>query len=202
MPSFTDLTTAEIFLMGLNLLGACFAFAVTLRARRRLYARMGMADAVRLLGWVILAGMLSACSAQKKGGGGQVEKPQSSTVPTKGGSAGGGRKTTVELTATPLDRYIREVREQVEKKWSIYLHVRRREGLAAGYLQLVFYVNKKGKVESLEVVNDKESNPLLTGITLRAIKDADIPRMPVDVLPLLPKNDPERLKIQYDALIC
>ena len=43
--------------------------------------------------------------------------------------------------------------------------------------------------------------PLLTKLTLRAIKDAEIPAMPADVIPLLPKNDRERLKIHYDALI-
>ena len=42
---------------------------------------------------------------------------------------------------------------------------------------------------------------VLTLFILRVIKDVEIPRMPVEVMPLLPKNDPERLKIEYDALI-
>ena len=46
-----------------------------------------------------------------------------------------------------------------------------------------------------------DSNPLHTEFTLQAIKDAEIPPMPADVIPLLPKNDRERLKIQYDVLI-
>lgn len=116
---------------------------------------------------------------------------------------GGANPRTIimgKLTSTPLDRYYRKVTGQVEKKWNIYLHLRR-DGLTKGYLQLVFYVNKKGKVEGLKVINDKESTPLLTEITLRAIKDAKIPPMPADVIPLLPVEDRERLKIQYDALI-
>jgi hypothetical protein len=46
-----------------------------------------------------------------------------------------------------------------------------------------------------------DSHPMLAELTLQAIKDAEIPAMPADVIPLLPKNDRERLKIQYDAAI-
>ena len=73
--------------------------------------------------------------------------------------------------------------------------------VSAGSLKAEFYVNKNGKVEGLRVIDDKKSNKVLTEFTLQAIKDADIPRMPVDVLPLLPMNDPERLKIEYNVLI-
>jgi hypothetical protein len=90
MPSFTELTTAEFFLMGLNMLGACFALVVTMEARRRLAARVSLPRAV--------------------------------------------------------------------------------EG------------------------SDEESYMPLTEITLHAIKDAEIPPMPADVIPLLPVEDPERLK--------
>ena len=120
--------------------------------------------------------------------------PQTKGTPLKRGEA------SVDAADTPLGRYEREVRGEVERKWHIYLHLRR-DGLNKGYLQLVFYVNKKGKVERLKVINDKESTPFLTEITLRAIKDAKIPPMPADVIPLLPKTDPECLKIQYDVLI-
>ncbi len=44
------------------------------------------------------------------------------------------------------------------------------------------------------------SNPLHTEFTLQVIQDAEIPPMPADVIPLLPKNDRERLKIHYDAV--
>ena len=75
----------------------------------------------------------------------------------------------MDAAETPLGRYYRQVTGQVEKKWHVYLHLRR-DGATAGYLQIVFYVNKKGKVESLRVVNDKESNPILTELTVRAMK--------------------------------
>ena len=77
----------------------------------------------------------------------------------------------------------------------------RRDGVTYGSLEITFYVNKKGKVEDLKVVNDKESNPILTGFTIRAIRDAEIPPIPADVLPSLPMNDQERLKVEYNVLI-
>lgn len=58
-----------------------------------------------------------------------------------------------------------------------------------------------GAMENPRVVDDKYSYRALTLFTLRAIKDADIPRMPLDVIPSLPMNDPERFKIEYNALI-
>ncbi len=122
--------------------------------------------------------MLPGCTTQKRGGG----------------AAGADEKES------PKERYIRLVKGQVEKKWSSYSKLRR-DGLTYGRLEIVFYVTKKGKVEDVRIVNDKESNPILTGFTLRAIQDADIPLMPVDVIPSLPMNDPERLKIEYNVLI-
>ena len=119
---------------------------------------------------------------------------------TKGSVANRGKEAAVDAAETPLGRYYRQVTGQVEKKWHVYLHLRR-DGATAGYLQIVFYVNKKGKVESLRVVNDKESNPILTELTVRAIQDAEIPPMPADVVPSLPMNEPDRLKVEYDALI-
>ncbi len=119
---------------------------------------------------------------------------------TKGSNSNRGKEISVDAANTPLGRYYRQVTGEVEKKWHVYLKLRR-AGVNAGYLQLVFYVNKKGKVEGLKVINDKESTPLLAEITLQAIKDAEIPPMPADVIPLLPVEDRERLKIHYDALI-
>ena len=119
---------------------------------------------------------------------------------TKGSNSNRGKEVSVDAANTPLGRYYRQVTGEVEKKWHVYLKLRR-AGVTAGYLQLVFYVNKKGKVEGLKVINDKESTPLLAEITLQAIKDAEIPPMPADVIPLLPVEDRERLKIQYDALV-
>ena len=137
----------------------------------------GMPHRGRVLGMTAagLGCMLSACSTPTKGGRGTVK-------------------------GTAKERYIQTVRGEVQKKWRIYSMLRR-DGVTYGKLQVDFYVNKQGKVEGLQIVNDKESNPILTGFTLQAIKDAEIPPMPADVIPSLPMNDPERLKIHYDVLI-
>lgn len=126
--------------------------------------------------------------------------PFTRTSQTKGSIANRGLEASVDAEATPKGRYIRQVLGEVERKWHLYCKLRR-DGVTYGHLQVTFYVNKKGKVEGLKVVDDKESNPILTGLTLQAIKDATIPPMPPEVVPSLPMNDQERLKIEYNALI-
>ena len=101
---------------------------------------------------------------------------------------------------TPLTRYNKLVISQVERKWHAYLHLRP-DARTPGELQLVFYVNQKGKVEGLKVINDKHSTPMLTEVTKRAVEDAEIPPIPADVIPLLPKEDPKRLKIAFNVLL-
>ncbi|MGV3661359.1 MAG: hypothetical protein ACO1TE_14320 [Prosthecobacter sp.] len=119
---------------------------------------------------------------------------------TKGTISNRGSAPAVDAEESPKGRYIRQVTGQVEKKWHLY-RLLRRDGVTAASLEITFYVNKKGKVEDLRIVNDKESNPVLTGFTLQAIKDAEIPPMPAEVLPSLPMNDQERLKVEYNVLI-
>ncbi len=126
--------------------------------------------------------------------------PFTRTSQTKGTISNRGTENSVDAEDSPKGRYIRQVTGQVEKKWHIYRTLRR-DGVTYGSLKITFFVNKKGKVEDLRVVNDKESNPVLTGFTLQAIRDAEIPPIPADVLPSLPMNDQERLKIEYNVLI-
>ena len=126
--------------------------------------------------------------------------PFTRTTQTKGMISNRGSQSSVDAEETPKGRYIRQVLGQVEKKWHIY-RLLRRDGVTYGSLEIIFYVNKKGKVENLRVINDKESNPILTSFTLQAIKDAEIPTMPADVIPSLPMNDQGRLKIEYNVLI-
>lgn len=126
--------------------------------------------------------------------------PFTRTTQTKGTISNRGSAASVDAEESPKGRYIRQVTGQVEKKWHVY-RLLRRDGVTYGSLEVVFYVNKSGKVEGLRVVNDKDSNPILTSFTLQAIRDAQIPPMPADVIPLLPMNDQERLKIEYNVLI-
>lgn len=185
--------------MGLMVLGALSAAGVC----KRVWLRLRL---LSLTAVAVFVGMLSAHAAPP-------EKPNPKGLPM----AEDTRKTPpltqmmedadkdrlpqeTKQEETPKERYIRQVTGLVEKKWHIYIKLRR-DGVTTGSLQLVFYVNKKGKVESLRILDDKKSNKVLTEITLQAIKDAEIPPIPADVIPWLPKNEPERLQIHYDALI-
>lgn len=102
--------------------------------------------------------------------------------------------------APAVARYSKLVISQVERKWHAYLHLRKGD-LTTGELQLVFYVNLKGKVEGLKVINDKKSTPVLTELTKCAIMDAEIPPIPADVIPLLPEEDPKRLKMEFNVVL-
>ena len=122
------------------------------------------------------------------------------TEPKDSKSTKGETKAVAKDDKTAKGRYARVVFAQVDKKLKAYQQERVKD-VSAGSLTAEFYVNKKGRVEDLRVLDDKKSNKLLTEFALQAIKDSEIPAMPADVIPLLPKNDRERLKIQYDAVI-
>jgi outer membrane biosynthesis protein TonB len=120
------------------------------------------------------------------------------SVPFEGGGAdqaGGGA-----ADSTPKGQYIRKVKQAVEKKWHLYRALGR-ERLSPGALLVQFYVNKEGKVEDFKRVEDKESNDWLNDSTARAIRDAEIPPIPPEVLETLPIMDKQRLKIEYNVLI-
>lgn len=108
-------------------------------------------------------------------------------------------QSQVEAQRTPRARYTRLVTTTLERKWSP--DQLKRKGVLGGILLVEFYVNEQGKVEDLLVLDDRDSNRALTEFTLQAIRDAEIPPMPADVIPLLPKKDRGRLKIEYHVLI-
>ena len=126
--------------------------------------------------------------------------PFTRTSENKGAISNRGTEDAVDAEGSPKGKYIRAVTSQVEKKWHLYRALRR-DMVSPGSLQLEFYVNAKGKVENLRIVNDRESNTLLSEFTVRAIRDAEIPQMPREVKELLPIMDKQRLKIEYKVLI-
>jgi hypothetical protein len=126
--------------------------------------------------------------------------PFTRTSENKGTISNRGTEDAVDAEGSPKGRYIRSVTSQVEKKWHLY-RVLKRDAVTFGSLKVVFYVNRKGKVEDLRIINDRESNPLLSEFTVRAIRDAEIPPMPKDVIDILPVLDKQRLKIEYNVLI-
>lgn len=104
----------------------------------------------------------------------------------------------VNAAETPMGKYMRSVTASVEKKWHVY---RKKYGDAVtfGNLKLRFFVTKEGKPEDFEVLSKPdEADVRMADFTLRAIKDAEIPPIPADLLPIL---EGERVEIEYDVLI-
>lgn len=126
--------------------------------------------------------------------------PFTRTSENKGTISNRGTEDAVDAEGSPKGKYIRAVTSQVEKKWHLYRALRR-DMVSPGSLQVEFYVNAKGKVENLRIVNDRESTTLLSEFTVRAIRDAEIPAMPREVIDMLPIMDKQRLKIEYNVLI-
>jgi hypothetical protein len=126
--------------------------------------------------------------------------PFTRTSENKGTISNRGTEDAVDAEGSPKGKYIRSVTSQVEKKWHLYRALRR-DMVSPGSLQVEFYVNAKGKVENLRIVNDRESNALLSEFTVRAIREAEIPPMPREVEDMLPIMDRQRLKIEYNVLI-
>lgn len=131
----------------------------------------------RLLGMaVVLMGMLCACS-----------------TPGNGGMAEPGAGAAVSAKETPKERHVRLVFEEVQKKWSLY---RTRLGNKGAFwsLNVEFYVNEQGEVESIHVHNDRETHEDLARYAVRAIQEAEIPPMPGDVIAGLKGRDRGRLR--------
>lgn len=104
----------------------------------------------------------------------------------------------VNAAETPMGKYMRAVTASVEKKWHVY-RKQHADAVTFGNLKLRFFVTKAGKPEDIEVLSKPdEADVRMTDFTLRAIKDAEIPPIPTDLLPML---EDERVEIEYDVLI-
>lgn len=103
----------------------------------------------------------------------------------------------VDAEQTPMGVFMRHVTGAVESKWHHYR--RQKDAVAAGTLKVRFYVNKAGKAEDMSIISDlSDADPRMAEFTLQAIRDADLPSIPSDLMPML---DGERVKIEYDVVI-
>lgn len=103
----------------------------------------------------------------------------------------------LDLKETPTNRYGKLVVGRVKRQWTLYLM--QSKVPAVGVLDVVFYVNSQGKVENLEATPQKGCDPGLTALTVRAVRDAEIPPMPAEVRSALSGKNRGRLKILYHA---
>lgn len=124
--------------------------------------------------------------------------PLTRTSTVRGTISNRGSEDAVDAERTPLGSYMRGVTSSVEKKWHLY-RMLKKDAVTYGSLRVRFFVQKNGRVEDLKIISDpRDADPRLADFTLRAIKDAEIPPIPADLLPLL---EGERVKIEYDVLI-
>lgn len=107
-------------------------------------------------------------------------------------------QAAVNAAETPMGKYMRSVTAAVEKKWHLYRR-QNADAVTFGNLKLRFFVTRTGKPEAFEVLSaPTEADPRMADFTLRAIRDAEIPPIPADLLPML---EQERVEIEYDVLI-
>ncbi len=106
-------------------------------------------------------------------------------------------KITGLKKVTPTDDYAKLVLGRVERQWTLYLL--RSPVRAAGELDAIFYVNSQGKVAELTAMPQPGCDPALKELTLRAIRDAEIPPMPAEVRRALSGNNNGRLKAIFHA---
>jgi len=122
--------------------------------------------------------------------------PETRTSKQNGGVSKQGDEDAVNAVGSPSGRYMREVTGAVEKRWGI-LRLEKGDFIQPGKLRLHFYVNKQGKPEGLEVISG-DAKALLREFSMRAVKEANIPRIPQDLLPIL---DQGRFEIEYDIVV-
>lgn len=104
----------------------------------------------------------------------------------------------VDAEATPLGKYIQEVKGTIGKKWHLYVQLGK-DSVSYGRVSFRFYVDEKGTPQDLEILSDaKDADPRMRELTLRAILDAKMPPIPSDLLPTL---DDGRVWINYEAII-
>lgn len=103
---------------------------------------------------------------------------------------------SVDAIATPMGRYKKAVQDAIAEKWHRYRRDKA-DAVTWGILKIEFFVDPSGQVRDLEITKN-EANAMLTDFSLRAIRDAELPPMPADVVASVGDRG---LLIQYDIII-
>jgi len=113
------------------------------------------------------------------------------TVANKGDDA-------LDLERTPFGGYVGHVFSALEKKWQVY-RLLKKDAVTIGSMSVRFFVNKNGRVEDLKITSDPgNADPRFRELALRAIKDAELPPIPAELLPTL---EAERVRVDYEFVI-
>lgn len=104
-------------------------------------------------------------------------------------------ENAVDAEKTAMGEYKQAVRNAVAKKWHRYRA--EKEGTVIwGMLKLTFRVDRNGEVQQLQITKN-EANATLLDISLRAIRESDLPSMPPGVAE---EAGEEGLEIRYDII--
>jgi outer membrane biosynthesis protein TonB len=102
----------------------------------------------------------------------------------------------VNAVGTPLGRYRKELYDAVGSRW--YYYVGRSQDLVSiGTAQVVFSVDRSGRVKNLRVVQNS-SNEAFANVCLQSVLEVQLPAMSADVADTLP---PEGLEEEMSFTI-
>lgn len=107
------------------------------------------------------------------------------------GSIGRRGTTALDVEDSPLGRYQAKLNRAVEREWQKNC-IRYREHVLPGFLTIRFLLDAKGQVFGIRFLEVMPNGEIQQGFTLRAIQDADLPRMPKDIVKEL-NGDPLEL---------
>ncbi len=97
-----------------------------------------------------------------------------------------GEEDSVDAEMTASGSYMKEVMGSLEKTWHLY-RLLVPEAIAAGELEVQFYINKNGQAEEVQILTPPDkSDPRMIQFTMRAIQDFKKPAIPEALLADLP----------------
>ena len=102
----------------------------------------------------------------------------------------------VAAEKTPLGIYKRAVTDAIGRTWHRY-RVDNADFVEWGTMTISFRVDRNGKVKDLKLVENK-ANTVMAEFSLKAILDADIPKMPDGIADILGSRG---LAMDYDIFV-
>jgi outer membrane biosynthesis protein TonB len=102
------------------------------------------------------------------------------------GNIGNRGRSAVSALGTPQGRFEKAVEDAVGSLW-YYFVSQRSDLLSIGTVRIEFVVNARGEVVSARVVSNS-SNETLATCSLQSVREAKIPPMPQELVPLVPER--------------
>jgi outer membrane biosynthesis protein TonB len=102
------------------------------------------------------------------------------------GNIGNRGRSSVSALGTPQGRFEKAVEDAVGSLWYYFVQ-QRSDLLSVGTVRIEFVVNSRGEVVSARVVSNS-SNETLATCSLQSIRQAKIPPMPEELVPLVPER--------------